>query len=155
MLNRVILMGRLTANPEHKQTPSGISVTSFSIAVDRNFSGKDGNRQTDFINIVAWRSTADFICRYFTKGQMIALEGSIQTRNYEDKNGNKRTAFEVVADQVYFTGSKAESRPVAPAAFPTPAPGSFNEPSQGTSFSVGGFSSDDFDSIEDDSDLPF
>lgn len=106
MLNRVILMGRLTASPEHKQTPSGISVTSFSIAVDRNFSGKDGNRQTDFINIVAWSSTADFICRYFTKGSMIALEGSIQTRNYEDKNGNKRTAVEVVVSNVSFCGDK-------------------------------------------------
>ena len=154
MLNRVILMGRLTADPEHKQTPSGVSVTSFSIAVDRNYSNKDGNRQTDFINIVAWRNTADFICRYFSKGRMIAIEGSIQTRNYEDKNGNKRTAFEVVADQVYFADSKSDARPAA-ATFPTPSPGGFSEPSQGTSFSVGGFNSDDFDSIEDDSDLPF
>ena len=155
MLNRVILMGRLTADPEHKQTPSGTSVTSFSIAVDRNFNGKDGNRQTDFINIVAWRQTADFICRYFTKGRMIALEGSLQTRNYEDRNGNKRTAYEVLAEQVYFADSnRSDSRPAA-ATFPTPAPGSFTEPSHGTSFSVGSVNSDDFDSIEDDSDLPF
>lgn len=161
MLNRVILMGRLTADPEHKQTPNGVSVTSFSIAVDRNFNGKDGNRQTDFINIVAWRQTADFVCRYFTKGRMIALEGSIQTRNYEDRNGNKRTAFEVVADQVYFADSNRSNenggnnyaRPAA--TFPTPAPGSFSEPSRGTTFSVGGFNSDDFDSIDDDGDLPF
>ena len=153
MLNRVILMGRLTADPELKKTNSDISVTSFSLAVDRNY-GKGADRQTDFINIVAWRNTADFICRYFSKGRMIAIEGSIQTRNYEDKNGNKRTAFEVVADQVYFADSKSDARPAA-ATFPTPSPGSFSEPSQGTSFSVGGFNSDDFDSIEDDSDLPF
>ena len=96
MLNSVVLIGRLTADPEHKQTPSGISVTSFSIAVDRNYNGKDGNRQTDFINIVAWRNTADFICRHFSKGQMIAVEGSVQTRSYEDKNRNRRTAVRCV-----------------------------------------------------------
>ena len=108
MLNRVILMGRLTADPEHKQTPSGISVTSFSIAVDRNYNGKDGNRQTDFINIVAWRNTADFICRPFSKGQMIAVEGSVQTRSYEDKNRNRRTAVEIVADSVSFCGDRRQ-----------------------------------------------
>ncbi len=154
MLNRVILMGRLTADPEHKQTPNGTSVTSFSIAVDRNYASRDsGTRQTDFINIVAWRQTADFICRYFQKGRMIALEGSIQTRNYEDKNGNKRTAFEVVADQVYFADSKSDSAPrsQASASFPVPQPESFSEPSKGTGFSIG-----DFEAIEDDdSDLPF
>ncbi len=150
MLNRAILMGRLTADPEHKQTTSGISVTSFSIAVDRNFSGRDGNRATDFINIVAWRQTADFICKYFTKGRMIALEGSIQTRNYEDKQGNKRTAVEVVADQVYFADSKSADRPAASNSCPTPA-AAFEEPEKGTSFSVG-----DFEEIDtDDSDLPF
>lgn len=105
-MNNVVLIGRLTADPEYKQTPSGVSVTSFSIAVDRNYIDKDGNRQTDFINIVAWRNTADFICRYFSKGRMIAIEGSIQTRKYEDKNGNKRTAFEVIANRVFFCGDK-------------------------------------------------
>lgn len=106
MLNNVVLMGRLTADPKLKETTNGVSVTAFTIAVDRNFSGKDGKCQTDFINIVAWRNTADFICRYFTKGSMIALEGSIQTRNYEDKNGNKRTAVEVVVSNVSFCGDK-------------------------------------------------
>lgn len=151
MLNRVILMGRLTADPEHKQTPNGVSVTSFSIAVDRNFSDKDGNKGTDFINIVAWRATADFICKYFTKGRMIAVDGSIQTRNYEDKSGNKRTAFEVVADQVYFGDSKPPEGGSRPASnFPTPPP-AFAEPQKGSSFSVG-----DFEEIDaDDSDLPF
>lgn len=153
MLNKAILMGRLTADPELKQTPSGVYVTSFSIACDRNFQGKDGQRQVDFINIVAWRNTAEFICRYFSKGRMIALEGSIQTRNYEDKSGNKRTAFEILADQVYFADSAkqgaASEHPAANNNFP--APDSFNEPSKGSGFSVG-----DFEEVEtDDSELPF
>ena len=109
MLNNVILMGRLTADPELKQTPNGVAVLSFSLAVDRDYTQQRQERQADFINIVAWRNTAEFINKYFVKGQMIALKGSIQTRNYEDKNGNKRTAFEVVADKVYFCGSKEES----------------------------------------------
>lgn len=109
MINNVVLMGRLTADPELKTTPSGTSVTSFSIAVERNYAPKGQERQTDFINVVAWRHTAEFICRYFAKGQMIAVEGSIQTRKYQDKNGNNRVAVEVVANQVSFCGSKAES----------------------------------------------
>lgn len=105
MFNTVILTGRLTGDPELKTTPSGVSVTSFSIAVDRRYKqGED--RQTDFINIVAWRSAAEFITKYFKKGSLIGLEGSIQTRNYTDKNGNKRTAFEVVAKEVQFVESK-------------------------------------------------
>ena len=151
MLNKVILMGRLTADPEHKQTPNGISVTSFSVAVDRNYADKSGSRTTDFINIVAWRQTADFICRYFTKGRMIAIEGSIQTRIYEDKSGNPRTAFEVVADQVYFADSKSDSGSRAAASQNFPTPETFQEPARNTSFSVG-----DFEEIDtDDSDLPF
>lgn len=106
MLNCAIIMGRLTAEPELKTTNSNLSVCSFSVAVDRSFSKE---KQTDFINVVAWRQTADFVSRYFHKGQMIAVQGSIQTRNYTDKNGNKRTAFEVVASEVSFCGSKAES----------------------------------------------
>lgn len=108
MINRVVLMGRLTADPELRQTPGGVSVASFSVAVERRYT-KDGERQTDFINIVAWRQTADFVCRYFQKGSMIALDGSIQTRNYTDKNGNKRTAFEVVAENASFCGNKSQS----------------------------------------------
>ena len=108
MFNKAILIGRLTADPELKQTQSGISVCSFSIAVDRRFSGRDSERKTDFINITSWRQQAEFVCRYFHKGDVIGVEGSIQTRNYEDKNGNKRTAFEVIADEVSFCGSKAD-----------------------------------------------
>lgn len=106
MINNVVLMGRLCADPELKTTQSGLSVTSFALAVDK---GKD--RGADFIDIVAWRDTADFITKYFTKGSMIAITGSIQTRTYEDKNGNKRKADEVVAREVSFCGSKNDSVP--------------------------------------------
>ena len=103
-LNKVILAGRLTADPELKTTPNGISVCSFSVAVDRRYS-KD-KKQTDFINVVAWRSTAEFITKYFSKGNSICVCGSIQTRNYTDKNGNKRTAVEVVAEEATFCEGK-------------------------------------------------
>lgn len=105
MFNLVVLTGRLTADPELKTTQSGVSVTSFSIAVNRKYkSGEE--QQADFINIVAWRQTAEFITRYFTKGNMIGIEGSIQTRKYQDKNGNNRTVFEVVANDVQFVEGK-------------------------------------------------
>ncbi len=107
MLNTAIIMGRLTADPELRTTQSNLSVTSFTVAVDRNYKNGD-ERQTDFINCVAWRGTADFVSRYFQKGQMIAVQGSIQTRNYEDKKGNKRTAVEIVADNVSFCGEKKQ-----------------------------------------------
>ena len=103
-LNKVILAGRMTADPELKTTPNGISVCSFSVAADRRYS-KD-NKQTDFINVVAWRSTAEFITKYFSKGNSICVCGSIQTRNYTDKNGNKRTAVEVVAEEATFCEGK-------------------------------------------------
>lgn len=105
MFNLVVLTGRLTADPELKTTQSGVSVTSFSIAVERRY--KQGEeRQADFINIVAWRSSAEFICKYFKKGSMIGIEGSIQTRKYQDRDGNNRTAFEVVANNVQFVEFK-------------------------------------------------
>ena len=118
MFNLVVLTGRLTADPELKTTPNGISVTTFSIAVDRRYrSGEE--RQTDFINIVAWRSSAEFITKYFKKGSLIGIEGSIQTRRYQDKNGNNRTAFEVVANNVQFVESKRDdvATGAAPASF--------------------------------------
>lgn len=108
-INCAIIMGRLTADPELRTTQSGNSVTSFSVAVDRNYQKQGQERETDFINVVAWKKTAEIVCKYFRKGSMIAVQGSIQTRNYEDRNGNKRTAVEIVADTVSFTGSKAES----------------------------------------------
>ncbi len=108
-MNRVILMGRLTRDPELSQTPSGVSVTRFTIAVDRRYSGKDGQRQTDFISCTAWRQTGEFISRYFRKGSMIAVEGSIQTRTWDDRDGKRQYATDVVIDQAYFTGSRAET----------------------------------------------
>ena len=108
MVNLVVLTGRLTADPELKTTSNGLSVTTFSIAVDRRYrSGEE--RQTDFINIVAWRQSAEFITKYFKKGNLIGIEGSIQTRRYQDKNGNNRTAFEVVVNNVQFVESKRDS----------------------------------------------
>lgn len=112
MLNSAVLMGRLTADPELRQTTNGLSVTSFTIAVDRSYVKPREERQTDFINIVAWTKTAEFVTRYFHKGSMIAIQGAIQTRNYEDKKGVKRTAVEIIADKAEFCGSKTEERTV-------------------------------------------
>ena len=105
-MNSICLMGRLTGDPELKTTQSGVSVTSFSVAVDRAFRSKDQERQTDFINCVAWRGTAEFITRYFRKGQRIALHGSLQSRSYTANDGSKRTVFEVVVDNAFFCESK-------------------------------------------------
>ena len=143
MLNCVTLMGRLTADPEVRTTTTGKSVCTFSIAVDRSFARAGEQRQTDFINIVAWENQANFISRYFGKGSMIAIQGSIQTRPYEDKNGNKRTAFEVIAREVSFCGSKSETGTTAPVSPAAPAP-SYQTAAPG-----------DFEEITDDEDLPF
>ena len=144
MLNCVTLMGRLVADPELRTTTTGKSVCTFRIAVDRSFQKAGEQRQADFITIVAWESTANFISRYFAKGSMIAVQGSIQTRSYQDNNGNNRTAFEVLAREVSFCGSKAEtgtSAPAVSAAAPAPAYQTA-VPS-------------DFEEITDDDDLPF
>ena len=107
MLNKCFLQGRLTSDPESRTTPSGVSVATFRIAVDRDFKNKQtGEKETDFVTIVAWRNTAEFVSKYFTKGRMAVIEGRLQMRNYTDKEGNKRTAAEVVADNVYFGDSK-------------------------------------------------
>ena len=106
MLNVAVIMGRLVADPELRHTPSDIAVTSFTLAVDRSYVKSGTERQTDFIDVVAWRGTADFVCKYFRKGQLMAVHGSIQTRTYTDKDGNKRKAFEIVADDVNFAESK-------------------------------------------------
>lgn len=139
MLNRVVLMGRLTAEPELKTTGSGISVASFNIAVERNYCKQGEERETDFIAVVAWRQTAEFICKYFAKGQLIALEGSLQTRAYQDKNGNNRTVTEVLADNVFFTGDKREKNNSQ--STPAPQPASYEQT--------------DFEELPDDGDLPF
>ena len=106
MLNKIILMGRLVRDPELRRTNSGTPVASFTIAVDRDFKGQDGEKETDFIDIVVWRNTAEFVSKYFTKGRMAVVEGRLQIRDWTDKEGGKRKAAEVVADNVYFGDSK-------------------------------------------------
>jgi len=142
MLNVAIIMGRLTAEPELKSTQSGIAVCSFRVAVDRRFKGQNEERQADFINVVAWRQTAEFVSRYFGKGSMIAVQGSIQVRSYEDKNGIKREAVEIVAENVSFAGEQKQSVPtkVPPAASRGRQPNSTDN---------------DFEEIPEDDDLPF
>lgn len=152
MLNRVILMGRLTADPELRQTQTGTSVVSFSIAVDRDYTPKGEEKQTDFINLVAWRQTAEFISKYFSKGKMIAVEGRIQTRNYTDNNGNKRYVTEVIVDRPYFADSKSSSDNTTFTNGPE-HPAYSQETSSGTSVSIGDIG--DFEEIQDDADLPF
>jgi single-strand DNA-binding protein len=110
MLNQVTIMGRLTRDPELRRTGSGVAVASFTLAVDRDFSGKDGGeKETDFVDIVAWRQTGEFVSKYFTKGRMAVVSGRLQIRNWVDKDGSKRKTAEVVADQVYFGDSKREA----------------------------------------------
>ena len=109
MLNRIILMGRLTRDPELRRTQSGTAVTSFSLAVDRDFKSQSGEKETDFIDVVAWRSTAEFVAKYFTKGRMAVVEGRLQIRDWKDKDGNNRRSAEVVADNIYFGDSKEKS----------------------------------------------
>jgi single-strand DNA-binding protein len=108
MLNRVILMGRIVEAPELKTTSGGDSVTTIRVAVERDYKGKDGTRPCDFPTVVAWRQTAEFICRYFGKGSMIAVEGMVQTRTYTTKDGNSRTVTEIVADKATFTGERKD-----------------------------------------------
>ena len=143
MLNVAVLMGRLVADPELRHTPNDVAVTSFTIAVDRSYTPQGQEKQCDFIDIVAWRGTADFVCKFFKKGQMVVVSGAIQTRTYTDKDSNKRKAFEIVADQVSFCGSKNESNGQAQAPVTQSVPAY-------TSGDTG-----DFEEIPTDDDLPF
>ena len=106
MLNKVVIMGRFTKDPELRRTGSGAAVTSFSLACDRDFKSQSGEKETDFIEVVAWKNTAEFVSKYFSKGRMAVVEGRLQIRDWTDKAGNKRTTAEVVADNVYFADSK-------------------------------------------------
>ena len=159
MLNRIILMGRLTRDPELRYTPNNVPVASFSLAVDRDFKNRDsGERQTDFIDIVAWRQTGEFVSKYFTKGRMAVVEGRLQIRNWQDRDGNKRKSAEVIADNVYFGdskrdaeagqasygGSPAQSDESAPPYGEAPAP--FSAPSESAFAPL---------SDDDDGELPF
>ena len=140
--NKVILGGRIASDVELKTTPSGVSVTSFSLAVNRRHSGKGEEQQTDFINVTAWRGTAEFITRYFRKGSSICIVGSIQTRSWSDNNGNKRYATDVVADEAMFVDSKSDSTATATNdAPPSYMPEAYSAPA--------------LEPIGDDDDLPF
>ena len=166
MLNHIVLMGRLTRDPELRRTGSGIAVASFSLAVDRDFGSREtGEKETDFIDIVAWRNTAEFVSKYFTKGRMAVVSGRLQIRNWNDKDGNKRRSAEVVADNIYFGDSKRDSQadsfggsygapfgaaPAAAYGAAPAAPASFGAPSMPAA------PVSDFAMLEDDDDqLPF
>jgi single-strand DNA-binding protein len=157
MLNRVVLMGRLVADPELKTTPSGVSVTSFRIAVDRSYVKQGEERKADFIDVVCWRQTAEFVCRYFGKGSLIAVDGQLQSRTYQAKDGTNRYVTEVVAENVSFTGERREQggrsqQQYAPPNVAPPEPAeekpttsAFTQPPPATSF----------EQIPLDDDLPF
>ena len=130
MLNKVVIMGRLTRDPEIRHTQNGTAVASLTLACDRDFKPKSGEKETDFIDVVVWGKTAEFAANYFTKGRMVIVEGRLQVRVWQDKDGNKRKSTEVVADRMYFGDSKQEGKKQT-------AP------------------SDDFEEIEDDGDIPF
>ena len=151
MLNRIILMGRLVRDPELRRTQSGTAVTSFSLAVDRDFKSQSGEKETDFIDVVAWRSTAEFVAKYFTKGRMAIVEGRLQIRPWTDKEGNSRRSAEVVADNIYFGDSKRDSAGDM-GGYSAPA---YTAPAGGYSAPVGGGSSGFAEIDEEDGDLPF
>jgi len=154
VLNRVVLMGRLVADPELKTTATGVSVTTFRIAVDRSYVKSGEERQADFFDIVAWRYTAEFICKHFRKGSLIAIDGSLQSRTYQAKDGSNRYVVEVVADNASFTGE----RRYANVSYGGYSQGGFNQPApqyteQTPSYSNG--TSQDFMEVQLDDDLPF
>ena len=155
MLNVVAIMGRLVADPELRQTPQGTNVCSFTIACDRNFSRQGEQRQTDFIDVTAWRQTAEFVSKYFQKGSLIAVDGSLQTRTYQDKQGNNRKAYEIMANNVSFAGPKsANGNSGANAAGASQnAPAHPAAAEAAPSYSAG--SNDDFSVVSDSEDLPF
>ena len=141
MLNKIIIMGRLTIDPELRRTGSGTAVTSFSMACDRDFKSQSGDKETDFIEVVAWKNTAEFVSKYFSKGRMAVVEGRLQIRDWTDKAGNKRTTAEVVAENVYFADSKRSES---------------NDNQKENFNALSGRLSDDFAPIsEEDGDIPF
>ena len=143
MLNHIVLMGRLTRDPELRRTGSGIPVTTFTLAVDRDFGNnrETGEKETDFIDIVTWRNTAEFVSKYFAKGRMAVVSGRLQIRNWNDKDGNKRRSAEVVADNVYFGDSRPDGGTASPA---YPSQNNYSAPQE------------DYAVVEeDDSELPF
>ena len=142
MLNKIFIMGRLPRDPELRRTQNGTAVTSFTLAVDRDFKNADGTKDTDFIDVVAWRNTAEFVSKYFTKGRMAVVEGRLQLRDWTDKDGNKRRNAEVLADNIYFGDSKKEGD--SSGGYKAAGKAVDVEPEAG-----------DFAEVEDDGDLPF
>ena len=141
MLNKIIIMGRLTIDPELRHTGSGTAVTSCSLACDRDFKSQSGDKETDFIEVIAWKNTAEFVSKYFSKGRMAVVEGRLQIRDWTDKSGNKRTTAEVVAENVYFADSKRSES---------------NENQKENFNALSGRVSDDFAPIsEEDGEIPF
>ena len=158
MLNKIFLQGRLVADPEMRHTPSGVAVTSLRLAVDRDFKDREtGEKKADFINVVAWRATAEFVSRYFTKGRMAVVEGRLQMRDWTDKEGNKRRSAEVVADNVYFGDSKRDGDG---GSYGAPGGYGFNQTPAPSAAPVGGYGApmggDQFAELsDDDGELPF
>ena len=150
MLNHITIMGRFVRDPEMRRTGSGIAVTSFTLAVDRDFKASGANeKEVDFIDCVAWRQAGEFVSKYFTRGRMAVVSGRLQIRSWTDKDGNKRRTAEVIADNVYFADSKSESAPATPQ---TPGPASYGTPA----YSAPNYSASDFQMLEDDdAQLPF
>ena len=183
MLNTATLMGRLTRDPELRQTQSGTPVASFSLAVERDLKNQDGQKETDFLDIVAWNKTAEFVSQYFRKGQLVAVSGRIQARTWTDNNGNNRKAVEIVADRAYFAESKRDDAPQTAGSYPAPQPqaalmgysapqsqtaipsymgvgyGSWNnapqQPAQSSLPTYSDYGGDGFGEYNDDDDLPF
>lgn len=156
MLNVVAIMGRLVADPQLRQTTTGKNVASFRIACDRGRRDANGQNQADFFDVVAWERSAEFVCRYFQKGSLIAVDGRLQSRQYQDKNGNNRQVVEIVAQNISFTGSKSQNQGMGAPAMSAPAPAEYARPAAqpaAPAYSAG--SNDDFALIEDEGDLPF
>ena len=162
MLNKIFLQGRLVADPELRRTGSGTAVTSFSLAVDRDFKSQSGEKETDFIDVVAWRSTAEFVAKYFTKGRMAVVEGRLQIRDWKDREGNNRRSAEVIADNVYFGDSRRDGEGGYAPAPQAGRSSSYGAPAGNNSYppSGGGYTAapavDQFaDLTDDDGELPF
>lgn len=154
MLNVVVLMGRLVADPELRHTPNDVAVTGFRIAVDRAYS-KGQDKQADFIDVTAWRQTAEFVCRYFTKGSMIAVQGSLRVDNYTDKEGNKRTRCSVQAENVSFCGGKKEASEYNDGNSSSNSSNSNHQQSSPAPPTYSNGDTGDFQALPDDDDLPF
>ena len=157
MLNHIVLMGRLTRDPELRRTGSGVAVASFTLAVDRDYAAQGAEKETDFVDIVAWRSTAEFVSKYFTKGRMAVVEGRLQIRAWQDKEGNNRRSAEVVADNVYFGDSRRDSDGSSGGNYANNSyggnNGGYSAPAGGYAAPVGGSGFSEID--EEDGDLPF